>query len=142
MSQSQKVLLQYERKPRPGHLNRQGGGRNLIPDDMTQRMGVGIQEFHQSRHQYLLNAAELVAFSNFVDYIIRNEMVLFCEAAPDIEPMRRIKLFVDQYDFSDDDCNEQTLRQAYLRHRRNIKASSFSVHVGRQLHFHPLELAA
>ena len=117
MAQSEKVMLQlgWRRKTGESAFLTDNSGRVIAPDDFTGRLGLGITEFHKSRNQYLLNYAELVVFSNFVDYIILNEMTCFCQAAPSVPPMKRIKQFTDKYDFSDEDFDERALRQAFWR---------------------------
>ena len=115
-----------------------GAGRVIAPVDMTERLGLGIREFHQSRHQYLLNHSELETFSSWVDYVILNEMVEYCRAAPKTAPLLRIKAFTDKYDFSTDDLNEEALRQTYYRSRAGKSSYNFSPTIVRQLHFQPL----
>jgi hypothetical protein len=116
--------------------------RRFDPAPLTGRIGVGIQEFHPSRHQYLLNAAEQWVFTNMVTYMIRNELVQYCEAEPGVPPIQRIKAFCDHYDFSEQDFTEQALRQMYLRHRKQVGAHGFSVHVNQNFTFVPMRLAA
>ncbi|RIV20547.1 hypothetical protein DYU11_21110 [Fibrisoma montanum] len=144
LAQARKVCLWSGTHSRPGSHRgpRSGGLRILTPEDFTADIGVGICKFHPSRHQYLLNIAELNVFSNFVDYIILNEMVCYCEAAPDELPMKRIKQFTDRYDFSEDELSEHSLRQVYLRHRKGIGGHEFDVEISQQLHFQPITAMA
>ena len=116
LAQAEKVMLQLGwRRKSDQKLLTDNSGRVIAPEDFTQQLGLGIREFHKSRSQYLFNYAELVVFSNFVDYIIMNEMICFCQAAPSVAPMKRIKIFTDKYDFSDEDFDERALRQANWR---------------------------
>lgn len=144
MAQSSKLMMQVGRTSRPGGRQDQRGGysRILFPEDFTERLGVGIAEFHPSRHQHLFNYGELNAFSNYVDYLIQNEAVSFCQATPDLDPMQCIKRFTDLYDFSENDLSDQALRQAYLRFRKGVGAHFFDVKITRQVHFMPIAAMA
>ena len=73
-----------------------------------------------------------------MDYVILNEMVEYCRAAPKTAPLLRIKAFTDKYDFSTDDLNEEALRQTYYRSRAGKSSYNFSGAIVRQLHFQPL----
>lgn len=144
LAQSEKVLLQtgWRRSSAGNDFLQDGSGRIIAPLDMTERIGLGISEFHKSRHQYLLNHAELEVFSSFVDYIILNEMVSYCQSEPVSAPMLRIKEFTDRYDFSEDDLNEGSLRVAYWRFRKGVAATNFDERVTKLRHFVPYEMAA
>ncbi|GAB3550641.1 hypothetical protein [Spirosoma fluminis] len=135
MAQSRKVMMQigsHVRRQESG--TRSGGGRILTPEDFTETLVVGICEFHQSRHQYLYNVAELNSICSFIDYIILNEMVNTCQQAP-IDPMRSIKVFTDTYDFSMEDLTEDSLKQTYLRARKGVSAFNFHPKLVHQNHF-------
>jgi hypothetical protein len=137
MAQSEKVMLQtgWRRGAAGKNFLQDGSGRIIAPLDMTERLGLGISEFHKSRHQYLLNHAELEVFSQFVDYIILNEMVSFCQEDQTSPPLLRIKQFTDRYDFSEDDLNEGSLRVAYWRFRKGLAATNFDVRITQLQHF-------
>lgn len=117
-------------------------GRRYDPAPLTERIGVGIREFHQTRSQYLLNTVELWVFSNMVDYMIENELVQYCQAEPSIAPMIRIKAFCDQFDFDSNDFNEDALKQLYYRHRKGTAGANYSPTIVRNFAFVPLALAA
>lgn len=146
LCQSQKVMQHsgWRRRKvwKPGDpktdLLMDGAGRVIAPLDMTARIGLGIREFHPSRHHYLLNYSELETFSSWVDYVILNEMVLFCQAEPHTAPLLRIKAFTDQYDFSTEDLNEEALRRTYYRARTGTSSHTFDENIGRQIHFQPM----
>lgn len=136
MAQSEKVYLYTK------YDGSKPGGRRWDPEELTATIGVGIREFHPSRHQHLLNAAELWVFSNMVTYMVQNELVQFCEAEPGVDPMQRIKAFCDHYDFSDQDYTEQGLRMMYWKHRKKIGAHGFAPQVTRNFDFVPMLMAA
>jgi hypothetical protein len=143
MAQAPKVMLYIGWRHRPSAPVRPSTSRVLVSEEFSATIGLGIQEFHYTRNQHLLNYPELLVFANFVDSIIVNELYGFCLAEPDVAPMTRIKAFCDQYDFSDDDYNEDTLRQAYLRFRKGQgQFSAYSDDLAKQIHFKPFALAA
>lgn len=145
MAQAPKVLLQMgwrRRQKSDSYLLIDGASRIVAPPSMTAVIGVGIQQFHTSRHQYLLNYAELEVFGNFVDYVIINELIGYCKREPETAPMVRIKQFCDHYDFSEEDFSEQSLRRAYQRFRKNETSYGYSEPLARQRHFEPYSLAA
>jgi len=127
IAQSEKVMLQMGwRRKTNQQLLTDNSGRIISPEDFTQQLGLGIREFHKSRNSYLLNYAELVVFSNFVDYIIMNELICFCQEAPSVAPLKRIKIFTDMYDFSDEDFDERALRQANWRVTTNRNEGNYA----------------
>lgn len=143
LAQSQKIQMSVgwrRAKPLTSYLSVDGAGRIIAPDDMTDAIGLAIHEFHQSRHQYLLNYAELETFSSWVDYIIRNEMIFHCEQLPQLSYIDRIKSFTDKYDFSEEDFSESTALKAYYRYRNGQLGEyhSFKESVARVVQFKPL----
>jgi hypothetical protein len=145
MAQSKKEMLQTgwrRSKAQNAELSTDKSGRILAPEDMTERLGLGIFEFHYSRHQYLLNYCELEVFSSFVDHLIMNEMVTYCQASPGVEPMIRIKAYCDLYDFAPDDVSELMLKTVYYRSRKRTGASHYDVRVTRVQHFVPVSYYA
>lgn len=115
---------------------------HLQPEAFTARIGVGICEFHPTRHQHLLNHPELLVFNNLVDHMIRNELVQFCQQAPNVAPMLRIKAFCDHYDFSETDMSEAALKQVYLRYRRGTGSQAYAPEICQQFQFLPVKLVA
>lgn len=144
MAQSEKVMLQMGwRRARQLFTGlTDGSGRVIAPPDMTAKLGLGIAGFHKTRHQYLLNYAELEVFNNFVDCIILNELVGFCAASPETAPMLRIKQFCDRYDFAADELGEETLKKVYQRHRAQTGSFCFNERMNRLVHFQPYALVA
>lgn len=149
LAQSQKIQMSAgwrRTKPSDSYLTVEavgrvdGAGRIIASDDMTDVIGLAIHEFHQSRHQYLLNYAELETFSQWVDYIIRNEMIFHCERLPQLSYIDRIKSFTDKYDFSEDEFSESTALQIYYRYRNGKLGEhhSFKESVTKVIQFKPL----
>lgn len=102
------------------HINRQG--HVLIPPVMSSYLGLGIHEFHVSRHQWLLNQVELEQLANYVDVLIEEELIAYCQSAPDQPVRQRIRAFVDRYDFDDYRINEDRLRLVYRRYCQRVTA--------------------
>lgn len=147
LAQSEKVQLNTGwRRPKPdsSYLHTDGAGRIMAPDDMTDVIGLAIHEFHKSRQQYLLNYAELEAFSSWVDYLIRNELICFCEEKQHLPLMERIRQFADCYDFSEDDISEANLKQIIYRHgsTQHDAFRSFNTGVALVNHFTAYPMAA
>ncbi|WP_461043384.1 hypothetical protein [Spirosoma harenae] len=146
MAQTEKKQLFSNYAYRPGKHNQQAdrpvSKRVYYDPKFTAQIGVGIAEFHHSRHQYLLNYNELEQFSRLIDYLIFSDVVDFCEARPDVAPMVRIKAFCDQYDFAPGELSEDSLKQMYLRHRRGKSGSNYSRVVVSQFQFVPCPIAA
>ena len=110
-------------------LHTDKSGRIIAPPDMTACIGIWIEHFHKTRHQYLLNYSELEQFCSYVDFLIQYEMVCFCQEQPDVQPITRIKEFVSLYDFTEENFKEQSLRMAYWRYRNNPMAHSVNIHL-------------
>lgn len=146
MAQTDKKELIVEYSPRgkqPAQGDQRAASKRVYFEQrLTAEIGVGIQQFHYRRHQYLLNMVELEIFSNQIDYLILNEAVWFCQQAPQTPPMTRIKAFCDQYDFAPGELGEEALRQMYLRHRKQKAASAYSSALFDQYQFKPCLLAA
>lgn len=102
------------------HINRHG--HVLTQPVMSSRLGLGIHEFHISRHQWLLNQVELEQLANYVDVLIEEELIAYCLAAPDQPARQRIRAFVDRYDFDDYRINEDRLRLVYRRYCQRVAA--------------------
>lgn len=136
-----RMVTGHKRSGERSPLHADKSGRIIAPLDMTAKLGLGITHFHKSRHQYLLNYQELQQFANYVDFIIMNEMICFCEAAPEVFPIVRIKEFVNQYDFTEEDFKEETLRKANLRYRTNPESYPFDGQINEITHFRPVPLA-
>lgn len=136
-SQKVKMVVGYKRsgEKKPMHVDK--SGRIIAPLEMTAALGLGIERFHKSRHQYLFNHQELEQFGTYVDFIIENELVCYCQAAPEVLPMIRIKEFMQLYDFDEQDFKEETLRVAYWRYRKNQSAYPFNVQLTHLDHFRP-----
>lgn len=139
MAQTEKVHLYTNYVHRKGN---EPGRRSYRPEELSVEIGLGICEFHRSRHQILFNHAELWVFSNFVDHQIRNELVQYIQLEPELPPMVRIKSFCDLYDFSELDYTELGLKQMYLRHRKGTGGSGFSPFMSTHLGYVPMSLAA
>ncbi|MBD2700130.1 hypothetical protein IC229_05755 [Spirosoma sp. BT702] len=143
MCQNHKEALFACWAERPGSKSRGKSQRIYYPEKVyTDRIGVGISEFHYTRHQYLLNYIELGVWHNWVEFMMQNELVQFCEQARDTPPMSRIKTWCDRYDFSEDDFSEAALKQMYLRYRKQIGANGFAPEVSSTFQFIPIPLAA
>ena len=132
------MVAGYQRngQKKPMHVDK--SGRVIAPLSMTASLGLGIDHFHKSRMQYLLNYQELEQFCNYVDFLIMNEMICYCQAAIDVLPIVRIKEFTGLYDFDKEDFKEETLRVAYWRYRQNPNAYPFHVQVTEVDHFKPI----
>ncbi|MCX6216468.1 hypothetical protein [Spirosoma sp.] len=135
MAQAEMIYL--SRSP-----SRNKATRHAQPEAFTAKLGIGIYEFHPTRQRTLLNHPELLVFSNMVDHMIQNELVLFCQQAPKTPPMVRIKAFCDHYDFSEEDYSEAALKQMYLRYRRGTGSHGFAPQLTQQFAFVPVSLAA
>jgi hypothetical protein len=150
MAQSEKVrLVAGWRRPSyapyakfPQGL-RDGSGRIIAPEDMTEQLGMGIRGFHKTRHQYLFNYAELVTFSNFVDYLMFNELACHCLDTPDLSIMAHVKLFTDYYDLSEEDLPEKAFKQKLWRSQNATLHINFNTDVGltKIHHFQPVSYA-
>jgi hypothetical protein len=101
---------------------RDKSGYLIAPTTMTATIGLGIDHFHPSRHQYLLNYQELEQFCNYVDVLIFQEMVGFCQAAPEVLPVLRIAEFTQLYGFTEQDFSQQSLRSGYRRYAKTEAA--------------------
>ena len=143
MAQTEKKLLFSNYAYRPGGKNRPPASR--ITYDTSRysvQLGVGIQALHPSRERQLLNYLEVEMWSNYVDHLIRNELVQYCEKYPGVPPMVRIKSFTDQYDFSEEDFSEDSLKQLYLRHRKGKTGATYIPQVSQQIQYVPVTMAA
>lgn len=135
MAQSEKVMLHLGYKRR----HSTGGQPVFAPNIMSQSLGLGIRGFHKSRHQILFNPAELMAFSNFVDYLIYNELVCSCQENPDLALSAHVKGFCDYYDFSDEEVSERALKQKLWRNQTGQLAASlnYDISLTKVHHFQP-----
>ena len=141
MAQSEKIALHQNYLPKTGSREKGSTRRQLSPDGLDAMIGLGINEFHYTRHQHLLSYPEQLVFCNMVDYMILNELVQFIENRPRLSPITCIKQFCDHFDFSEDDFAEQTLRMMYLRHRQRVGSYQFAPEISRNFQFMPVPAA-
>ncbi|QIP16801.1 hypothetical protein G8759_31250 [Spirosoma aureum] len=116
-------------------------GRIMAPPEMTARLGLGINQFHVTRLEYLLNYDELELFSDWVDFMIRNEFILHCQQSAGLI-MHRIREFLDTYDFDETDMSEAMMKQTYLRYRKGRSAFVADAQLASQVQFRPVPIAA
>lgn len=137
-SQKVKMVIGYKRsgERKPLHIDK--SGRIIASLEMTSSIGLGIHHFHKSRHQYLFNYQELEQFCNYVDFIIQNELICYCQASPGVQPLTRIREFMNLYDFSEEDYKEETLRIAYWRYKKASEAKPFNPSLNGVDHFRPI----